>query len=138
MVPGITAASGISAYAGIPLTHRDFAQACIFVTGHLKDGTVDLDWEMLARPRQTVVFYMGVTQLPAICEQLVAHGLPATTPAAVVRRGTTNAQKVVSSDLGHLAQAVQEAGIVPPALTIVGEVVGLQERLAWFKPEQAS
>ena len=138
VVPGITAASGISAYAGIPLTHRDFAQACIFVTGHLKDGTVDLDWEMLARPRQTVVFYMGVTQLPAICEQLVAHGLPATTPAAVVRRGTTNAQKVVSSDLGHLAQAVQEAGIVPPALTIVGEVVGLQERLAWFKPEQAS
>ena len=138
VVPGITAASGISAYAGIPLTHRDFAQACIFVTGHLKDGTVDLDWEMLARPRQTVVFYMGVTQLPAICEQLVAHGLPASTPAAVVRRGTTGAQKVVSSDLGHLAQAVQEAGIVPPALTIVGEVVGLQERLAWFKPEQTS
>ena len=138
MVPGITAASGISAYAGIPLTHRDFAQACIFVTGHLKDGTVDLDWEMLARPRQTVVFYMGVTQLPAICEQLVAHGLPASTPAAVVRRGTTRGQKVVSSDLGHLAQAVQEAGIVPPALTIVGEVVGLQERLAWFQPEQPS
>ena len=138
VVPGITAASGCAAYAGIPLTHRDHAQSVRFVTGHLKDGTVDLDWEMLARPRQTVVFYMGVTQLPAICEQLVAHGLPATTPAAVVRRGTTRGQKVVSSDLGHLAQAVQEAGIVPPALTIVGEVVGLQERLAWFQPEQAS
>ena len=130
VVPGITAALGAASSCHFPLTHRDHAQSCVFVTGHLQDGSVGLDWDMLARPRQTVVFYMGVTQLPAICEQLVAHGLPATTPAAVVRRGTTRGQKVVSSDLGHLAQAVQEAGIVPPALTIVGEVVGLQERLA--------
>lgn len=138
VVPGITAASGISAYAGIPLTHRDFAQACVFVTGHLQDGSVGLDWDMLARPRQTLVFYMGITQLPAICDQLVAHGLPASTPAAVVRRGTQSAQKVVTSDLGHLAEAVKAAGIVPPALTIVGDVVGLQARLAWFQPEEAS
>ena len=97
-----------------------------------------LDWDMLARPRQTLVFYMGITQLPAICDQLVAHGLPASTPAAVVRRGTQSAQKVVTSDLGHLAEAVKAAGIVPPALTIVGDVVGLQARLAWFQPEEAS
>ena len=136
VVPGITAAAGIGAYAGIPLTHRDFAQACIFVTGHLKDGSVDLDWEMLARPKQTVVFYMGITQLATICKQLVAHGLPASTPAAVVRRGTTQAQRVVTSDLAHLAEAVKAAGITPPALTIVGDVVSLQSRLAWFHPER--
>ena len=136
VVPGITAAAGIGAYAGIPLTHRDFAQACIFVTGHLKDGSVDLDWDMLARRKQTLVFYMGITQLAAICGQLVAHGLPATTPAAVVRRGTTRAQRVVTADLATLPDAVKVAGISPPALTIVGDVVGLQSRLAWFHPER--
>ncbi|WP_374480573.1 uroporphyrinogen-III C-methyltransferase [Zoogloea sp.] len=135
VIPGITAAAGIGAYAGIPLTHRDFAQSCIFVTGHLKDGSVDLDWDMLARPKQTLVFYMGITQLATICAQLVAHGLAATTPAAVVRRGTTKAQRVVTSDLANLAEAVKAAGITPPALTIVGDVVSLQSRLAWFHPE---
>lgn len=135
VIPGITAAAGIGAYAGIPLTHRDFAQSCIFVTGHLKDGSVDLDWDMLARRKQTLVFYMGITQLATICAKLVAHGLPATTPAAVVRRGTTKAQRVVTSDLANLAEAVKEAGITPPALTIVGDVVSLQSRLAWFHPE---
>jgi hypothetical protein len=133
VMPGITAAAGIGAYAGIPLTHRDFAQSCIFVTGHLKDGTVDLDWDMLARPRQTLVFYMGITQLATICAQLVAHGLPATTPAAVVRRGTTRAQRVVTSDLAGLPRSRPPAS--PPALTIVGDVVSLQPRLAWFHPE---
>ncbi len=136
--PGITAAAGIGAYAGIPLTHRDFAQACIFVTGHLKDGSVDLDWAMLARRKQTVVFYMGITQLPTICAELVAHGLPASTPAAVVRRGTTRAQRVVTADLATLPEAVKAAGITPPALTTVGDVVGLQPRLAWFHPEDAA
>jgi len=135
VIPGITAAAGIGAYAGIPLTHRDFAQSCIFVTGHLKDGSVDLDWDMLARPKQTLVFYMGITQLATICAQLVAHGLAATTPAAVVRRGTTKAQRVVTSDLANLAEAVKAAGITPPALTIVGDVVSLQSRLGWFHPE---
>lgn len=136
VIPGITAAAGIGAYAGIPLTHRDFAQSCIFVTGHLKDGSVDLDWEMLARPKQTLVFYMGITQLATICAELVSHGLAATTPAAVVRRGTTRDQRVVTSDLANLAADVKAAGITPPALTIVGDVVSLQPRLAWFHPEE--
>ena len=136
VIPGITAAAGIGAYAGIPLTHRDFAQSCIFVTGHLKDGTVDLDWNMLARPRQTLVFYMGITQLAEICAQLTAHGLAASTPAAVVRRGTTREQRVVTSDLAGLPAAVKAAGITPPALTIVGDVVSLQPRLAWFHPDE--
>lgn len=135
VIPGITAAAGIGAYAGIPLTHRDFAQACVFVTGHLKDGSVDLDWNMLARGKQTLVFYMGITQLVEICQQLIAHGLPASTPAAVVRRGTTSEQRVVTADLATLPDAVKAAGITPPALTLVGDVVSLQSRLGWFHPE---
>ncbi|MCB1898356.1 uroporphyrinogen-III C-methyltransferase [Cognatazoarcus halotolerans] len=135
VVPGVTAASGISAYAGIPLTHRDHAQAVVFATGYLKDGSIELDWPMLARPRQTVVIYMGITRLGDICERLIAHGLPASTPAAVIRSGTTPSQKVVTSDLGGLQAAVNEAGFKPPALLIVGSVVSLQGRLGWFKPE---
>ncbi|HNI82606.1 MAG TPA: uroporphyrinogen-III C-methyltransferase [Rhodocyclaceae bacterium] len=135
VVPGITAASGIGAYAGIPLTHRDHAQSCVFVTGHLKDGTVDLDWDMLARPKQTLVFYMGITRLTDICSQLIAHGLAPTTPAAVVRHGTSPDQRVVTADLATLPEAVKRAGITPPALTLVGSVVSLQGRMAWFNPE---
>ncbi|MBX3683478.1 MAG: uroporphyrinogen-III C-methyltransferase [Rhodocyclaceae bacterium] len=134
VVPGVTAASGISAYAGIPLTHRDHAQAVVFATGYLKDGSIELDWPMLARPRQTVVIYMGVTRLGDICDQLVAHGLPATTPAAVIRSGTTPAQQVVTSDLAGLQAAVAAAGFKPPALLIVGSVVSLQGKLGWFRP----
>ena len=89
VVPGITAACGVASYAGIPLTHRDHAQACLFVTGHLKDGSCDLDWAALARPRQTVVIYMGLGALVEICKQLIAHGLRPDTPAAVVQQGTT-------------------------------------------------
>jgi uroporphyrin-III C-methyltransferase len=132
VVPGITAACGVSAYAGIPLTHRDFAQSCTFVTGHLKDGSAELDWVGLARPRQTVVIYMGLTALAQICGKLVAHGLPPTLPAAVVQQGTTDAQRVVTGTLADLAQRVADAGLVSPCLTIVGEVVSLRASLDWY------
>lgn len=134
VVPGITAASGVASYAGIPLTHRDHAQSCIFATGHLRDGTVDLDWPVLARRGQTVVIYMGLVGLPEICRQLVVHGLPATTPAAVVQQGTLPQQKVVVSDLEHLAHEVEAAGLHAPCLTIIGSVVSLRDKLNWFEP----
>lgn len=132
VVPGITAACGVSAYAGIPLTHRDFAQSCTFVTGHLKDDGAELDWEGLVRPRQTVVIYMGLTALAQICAELVAHGLPPDHPAAVVQQGTTDAQRVVTGTLSDLARRVAEAGLESPCLTIVGEVVRLRRSLDWF------
>jgi len=132
VVPGITAACGVASYAGIPLTHRDHAQACLFVTGHLKGGSCDLDWPALARARQTVVIYMGLGGLPEICKQLIAHGLPAATPAAVVQQGTTLDQRVVSATLADLDARVAEAGLRSPCLIIVGEVVRLRDRLAWF------
>lgn len=136
VVPGITAASGVASYAGIPLTHRDYAQACVFVTGHLKDGTMDLDWDMLARPNQTVVIYMGLLGLPVLCGQLIAHGLPPTTPAAIVQQGTTPSQRVVTGSLESLPQLATDAQLKPPTLIIVGKVVSLQSKLAWFKPDR--
>jgi siroheme synthase len=131
-VPGVTAACGVAACAGIPLTHRDFAQSCLFVTGHLKDGTCDLDWPALARPRQTVVIYMGLSGLATICERLIAHGLAPGWPAAVVANGTLDRQRVVAATLGTLAQEVARAGLESPCLTIVGEVVKLHDQLDWF------
>jgi uroporphyrin-III C-methyltransferase/precorrin-2 dehydrogenase/sirohydrochlorin ferrochelatase len=138
VVPGVTAATGVAAYAGIPLTHRDYAQACIFVTGHLKDGTMNLDWTALARPRQTVVVYMGLLGLPLLCQQLVVHGLPAGTPVAVVEQGTTRDQHVICGTLATLPLTALKAGLKPPTLIIVGEVVRLHASLAWFKPSNAS
>ena len=135
VVPGVTAAAGVSAYAGIPLTHREHAQSVVFATGFLKEGKIDLDWPMLARPQQTVVIYMGISRLADICAQLVAHGLPTSTPAGVIERGTTHAQRVVVADLATLAQRVLEEGVRPPSLTVVGSVVGLYPKLAWFEPE---
>jgi uroporphyrin-III C-methyltransferase/precorrin-2 dehydrogenase/sirohydrochlorin ferrochelatase len=132
VVPGITAANGVSSYAGIPLTHRDYAQACLFITGHLKDGTLDLDWVAMSRPRQTVVIYMGLVGLKEICEKLIEHGVPATMPVAVVQQGTTQRQKVVTATLADLAEKVALAEMKPPCLTIVGEVVQLREKLNWF------
>jgi uroporphyrin-III C-methyltransferase len=132
VVPGVTAACGVASYAGIPLTHRDYAQSCTFVTGHLKDGSCDLDWPALARPRQTVAIYMGLSGLATICAHLVEHGLPTTWPAAVVAHGTLAEQQVVCATLGTLAEAVARAGLQSPALTIVGEVVKLRDELAWF------
>lgn len=137
VVPGVTAAAGVAAYAGIPLTHRDHAQSVVFTTGFLRDGLLTLDWPMLARPSQTLVIYMGISRLGDICRQLVAHGLPATTPAAVIERGTTHAQRVVVGDLSSLADEVAAAGVRPPALTVVGGVVSLYPRLAWFAPDPA-
>lgn len=132
VVPGITAACGVAAYAGIPLTHRDFAQSCLFVTGHLKDNSFDLDWTALARPRQTVVIYMSLTGLATICAKLVEQGLPPDWPAAVVAQGTLASQRVVSATLATLAADVEREGLRSPCLTIVGEVVRLRDELAWF------
>lgn len=135
VVPGITAANGVSSYAGIPLTHRDYAQACLFITGHLKDGTLDLDWATMARPKQTVVIYMGLVGLAQICEQLIKHGVSASMPVAVVQQGTTQRQKVVTATLQDLPQKVAQAGLKAPCLTIIGEVVRLREKLNWFTPK---
>lgn len=138
VVPGITAALGVAAYAGIPLTHRDHAQSCLFVTGHLKDGTMDLDWTALTRPRQTVVVYMGLTALAALCTKLVEHGLAAATPVAVVQQGTSRGQRVVTGTLADVAAKVVRAKLRAPTLTIVGSVVSLRERLDWFSAPPAT
>ncbi len=132
VVPGITAASGVAAYAGIPLTHRDCAQSCLFVTGHLRDNTINLDWEGLVRPDQTIVIYMGLHGLDILCRELVLHGLSRLTPAAIVQQGTTRNQKVVTGTLEELPRLAAEAKLHPPTLIIVGEVVRLREKLAWF------
>jgi uroporphyrin-III C-methyltransferase len=133
VVPGITAAAGCAAYSGFPLTHRDHAQAVAFVTGHLKDGTVNLDWPALARPGQTVVFYMGIGAAGEICRQMIAHGLAAATPAAVIRNGTLPDQQTLLATLGTLPQRIEESGITPPALIVVGSVVNLHAKLDWFE-----
>lgn len=134
VVPGITAACGVSSYSGIPLTHRDHAQSCLFVTGHLKDGSADLDWEAMVRPRQTVVIYMGLNALPDICRQLVKHGAPPSRPIAVVQHGTIATQQVLTGTLADLPQRVAESGFTSPSLIIVGDVVKLHDTLAWFTP----
>lgn len=125
VVPGITAACGIAAATGVPLTHRDHAQAVVFVTGHLKNGSIDLDWPALARPHQTLVVYMGLKGLPVLARELVGHGLPADTPAMIVQSGTTPAQRVVHGTLANLAEHVRGAELAPPTLIVVGEVVSL-------------
>jgi len=136
VVPGITAASGVAAYAGIPLTHRDHAQSCIFVTGHLKDGGMNLDWEMLAHPNQTIVVYMGLHGLEVLCSQLIAHGLPESTPAAIVQQGTTQNQRVVCGTLATLPTTAEAAKLKAPTLIIIGGVVKLREKLSWFEPDK--
>lgn len=133
IVPGITAANGCASYAGIPLTHRDYAQSCMFVTGHLKDGTVDLNWETLAHTGQTVVFYMGLHGAPTLCKELVMHGLSASTPVALVEQGTTPQQRVFTSTLATLPDIIASEDIKPPTLIIVGEVVRLRDKLKWLE-----
>lgn len=128
-MPGITAASGCSAYSGIPLTHRDYAQSVRLVTGHLKTGG-ELDWENLAAEKQTLVFYMGLNQAATIQEKLIEFGMQPDMSVALVENGTSVKQRVVNgvlSQLGELAQQVES-----PALIIVGRVVGLRDKLNWF------
>jgi uroporphyrin-III C-methyltransferase len=132
VVPGITAAAGCAAYGGFPLTHRDHAQVLVFATGHLKNGSVDLDWPALARPKQTVVFYMGIGGAKSITEQMMAHGLPGDTPAAVVQNGTTGAQRTIVADLATLATIIVREKVSSPALIVVGSVVTLHDTLNWF------
>ncbi|MEE9330969.1 MAG: siroheme synthase CysG [Methylophilaceae bacterium] len=134
VVPGITAANGVSTYAGIPLTHRDYAQACLFMTGHLKEGSLDLDWEAMMRPNQTIVMYMALVGLAEICQQLMARGMSANMPIAMIQQGTTPRQKVVAGTLSDIADKVAIAEMKPPCLTIIGEVVLLREKLNWFNP----
>ncbi|WEK32857.1 MAG: siroheme synthase CysG [Candidatus Pseudomonas phytovorans] len=138
VVPGITAASGCSAYGGIPLTHRDYAQSVRFVTGHLKDGTSNLPWDDLVAPAQTLVFYMGLVGLPTICAELIRHGRAASTPAALVQQGTTRNQRVFTGTLADLPDLVARHEVHAPTLVIVGEVVQLRDKLAWFEGSQHS
>ncbi|WP_202745772.1 siroheme synthase CysG [Acinetobacter baumannii] len=131
VVPGITAASGCSAYAGIPLTHRDYAQSVRFLTGHLKEGSPELPWNELVYENQTLVLYMGLVGLERICEQLIAHGQRPDMPVALISKGTTPEQKVVVGSLADIASKVTEHQIHAPTLTIIGEVVRLREQLQW-------
>ncbi|MCB1722856.1 MAG: uroporphyrinogen-III C-methyltransferase [Gammaproteobacteria bacterium] len=138
VVPGITAASGCASYAGIPLTHRDYAQSVTFVTGHLKDNTMNLNWPQLAQPNQTVVFYMGLKGLPVISRELQAHGMPSDTPAALVQQGTTHQQRVYTGTIASLPELVERERPKPPTLIIVGNVVELHGKLSWFDAPQTS
>ena len=131
VVPGITAASGCAAYAGIPLTHRDYAQSVRFLTGHLKEGSPELPWQELVYPNQTLVLYMGLVGLEKICAQLIAHGQRSDMPVALISKGTTPEQKVVVGTLTDIADKVTQHHIQAPTLTIIGEVVSLRDQLQW-------
>ncbi len=133
VVPGITAASGCASYAGIPLTHRDYAQSVRFITGHQKDGVLDLCWQELSRPGQTLVFYMGLNGMETISRELIAHGMSPSMPAALVEKGTTARQRVYTASIASLPELARESGASAPTLIIVGEVVALREQLSWFE-----
>lgn len=133
VVPGITAAAGATAYAGIPLTHRDYAQSAMFITGHLKAESDRMDWSTLARGNQTLVIYMGLMKSEYIQAQLIEHGRQADTPIAIIERGTQREQKVFKGQLAQLADLAKEAQ--SPSLIVIGEVVSLSEQLAWFEPQ---
>jgi len=133
VVPGITSASGCSAYSGIPLTHRDYAQSCIFVTGHLKDGELVLNWKKLIQPNQTIVFYMGLVSIKIICEKLIEHGLDEDTLSAVVQQGTTQNQRVFTASVKDMPNLVKKEKPIPPTIFIIGNVVTLRDKLNWFE-----
>lgn len=136
VVPGITAASGCAAYAGIPLTHRDYAQSVRFITGHLKSDSINVSWPELAMPGQTLVFYMGLVGLADICSALIAHGRAATTPVALIEKGTTQNQRVLVADLASIADKIAQNDVHGPTLLIIGEVVKLHASLNWFLPTE--
>ena len=139
IVPGVTAATGCAAYSGIPLTHRDYAQSVTFVTGHSREGLGStVDWQKLVNPQQTLVVYMGLQALPEIRDRLLEHGGSASLPAAIIEQGTTPSQRVVTGCLGDLYQKATAAGIESPALIIIGQVVELREKLAWFQGQADS
>ncbi len=137
VVPGITAASGCATYAGIPLTHRDHAQSCTFVTGHLKDDSINLNWTQLAAPNQTIVIYMGLVGLEKICQSLIAHGSPKDLPVALIQQGTTTNQRVITGTLETLPTTIAGLNIKPPTLIIIGTVVTLHDKLNWFHSNYA-
>jgi len=132
IVPGVTAASGCACYAGIPLTHRDYAQSVVFVTGHLKEGELQLNWQQLVQPQQTVVVYMSLTNIDVLCSKLIEHGMSTETPVALVSRGTTVDQDVITATLESLAEEIKGREIHAPTLTIIGDVVKLHSTLNWF------
>jgi uroporphyrin-III C-methyltransferase/precorrin-2 dehydrogenase/sirohydrochlorin ferrochelatase len=136
VVPGITAASGCAAYAGIPLTHRDHAQACIFVTGHAKDGQLDVDWNTLLQPRQTVAVYMGLAHLAELTRAFIEKGAAPSLPVALIDNGTRPNQRVLIGTLDTIAEKAAKAGVKGPAIFIIGSVVRLREKLDWYAPEE--
>ena len=134
VVPGITAASGCAAFAGIPLTHRDHAQSCVFVTGHLQNGEINLNWHELVSPQLTVVVYMGLTGLEKICASMIEFGRDAETPAALIQQGTQPQQRVLAATLSTLPALVERSNVSAPTMLIIGNVVTLREKLEWFDP----
>jgi len=133
VVPGITAASGCSTYAGIPLTHRDHAQACVFTTAHGRDGVLDVDWDVLLRPNQTVAIYMGLSNTPHLCQGFIDRGADPDLPVAVIDNGTRPNQRVVTATVSTLCDVLKDANFKGPAMIIIGTVVNLREKLSWYK-----
>jgi len=133
VVPGITAASGIASYSGIPLTHRDHAQSCLFLTGHLKDGAIDFEWPKLIVENQTLVIYMGLLSLNELVKNLIDHGMSKKMPIAIIESGTTDKQRVLIGELSNIRSKSHKSKIKSPALIIIGSVVNLRSKLNWFK-----
>ena len=132
VVPGITAATGVSAYAGIPLTHRDYSQSCIFITGHEKNGELNINWNNLTNENQTIVIYMGLNSLPIIVQNLIDSGMKKNMPIALVQEGTTENQTVVVSTISRVNSKILKTDIQSPVIIIIGEVVKLRKTIKWF------